>query len=939
MKKIFITVISLLLPLIANAAVEINGIWYNLSANDYTAEVVASQGTQYSGDISISYSVYYGNQSYIVKSIGNSAFEGCVDITSVSIPSSVTSIGNGAFWQCSSLESVIIPNGVTTIGEGAFHNCFNLVSVFIPSSVTSIGSSAFSNCNNLSQVISRIQNPFSINNNVFTTYSTTTLVIPKDTKSAYLAKTGWKNFIKINDDPTKRTIHVATAGTLSYYISDEEKYQIEELTLSGVLNGTDSRLIRDMAGTSFYYTYGRGGKDEFVNYVSTNGNLKSLNIADVDILGGGGDYFAVQLPGQSEEECCDYYSTTTDCISELMFYLTKLESIIIPNSVMSIKPDAFTRCATLKSIKVKNNSFFDSRNDCNAIIGTSANTLVAGCKTTTIPNSVTRIGNNAFSNCTSLTSITIPNNVTSIGNNAFHGCTGLTSIEIPNSVTSIGNNAFHGCTGLTSIEIPNSVTSIGSNTFANCSGLTTIVSEIENPFAIDDYVFYSWDKDIYAKATLIVPAGKKSAYQTTAGWSKFQKIVEVGGVGYEFESDGIRYYIGENNTVFVVPRDPIYTGDVVIPGSVEYDGKTYTVTTIGGAFWGCSSLTSITIPPSITRIKEDSFSGCTGLTSVHISDLEAWLKVRLDGGSYDDLDYSGSPLYFAHHLYLNGEEVKTIEIPNTWTSIPDFSFDRWSGLTSVTIPNSVTSIGFLAFRGCSGLTSVNIPSSVTSMGWGAFLLCNGLTTIVSEIENPFTIDESVFDNLYATTTLIVPFGKKSAYQNTAGWNKFQNIRELTLGDVNLDAEVNKTDLNALVAYIMDETPEGFDKDLADLNGDDDVNAADVVTLVNLLNKSGLSTEYQPYFDNDNGNLVVTSINCTLNNERNKAIQLTKCELYCNNSMVSYKSYSDGSTVAAGGNKTCSFAGLSIPANNSCFSVVWFYTYNGESYVYRCDLTE
>ena len=254
MKKVFITIISMLLPLMVNGAIEINGIWYNLNDNDNTAEVVSSQGTTYSGDISIR-SYVYRNKSYTVTSIGNNAFEGCVDMTSVTLPNSLTNIGNGAFWECSSLKSVYIPEGVTTIGEGAFHNCFSLVSVFIPSSVTSIGSSAFSKCNNLTRVFSLIQTPFSINNNVFTTYSTTTLFTPNGTKTAYLAKSGWNNFTNINDEQ-KRTIHVATAGTLSNYISDYEKYYLEELTLSGELNGTDIRFIRHMSGIDYEWSFG-----------------------------------------------------------------------------------------------------------------------------------------------------------------------------------------------------------------------------------------------------------------------------------------------------------------------------------------------------------------------------------------------------------------------------------------------------------------------------------------------------------------------------------------------------------------------------------------------------------------------------------------------------------------------------------------------------------
>lgn len=373
MKKIVcFFLLATLLPLTTSSEIiKYGSLWYNLqysSACDcITAEVVASQDDPYSGIITIPQSFYRG-ETCIVTSIGNSAFEGCVDVTSVSIPSSVTSIGNAAFWQCSSLESVYIPEGVTTIGEGAFHNCFNLVSVVLPSSVTSIGNSAFSNCNNLSQVISRIQNPFSINNNVFTTYSTTTLVIPKGTKSSYQAKTGWKKFTNINDDPSKLTIHVATAGTLSLFIPDDNKYQIEELTLSGELNGTDFRLIRDMAGVSCNFKKYQGAF-----YPETNGILKSLDISNIHIVEGGNGYTIVDEDyyygsgGTSFPE--NYYDLNTkhNCISTLLFYKTKFKSIILPNSVTIIEGEAFKECSALTSV--------------------------------TIPNEVTSIGSSAFAYC------------------------------------------------------------------------------------------------------------------------------------------------------------------------------------------------------------------------------------------------------------------------------------------------------------------------------------------------------------------------------------------------------------------------------------------------------------------------------------------------------------------------------------------------------------
>ena len=177
-----------------------------------------------------------------------------------------------------------------------------------------------------------------------------------------------------------------------------------------------------------------------------------------------------------------------------------LTSIEIPNSVTSIGSGVFSGCSGLTSIIVSvGNSIYDSRNNCNAIIETTSNILIAGCKNTIIPNSVTSIGSYAFS-----------------------GCSGLTSIEIPNSVTSIGSYAFSGCSGLTSIEIPNSVTSIRQNAFSDCSNLSSIYIKSTTPPTLGFNAFYR----NASKRKIYVPRASLNAYKTASDWSAYADAIE-----------------------------------------------------------------------------------------------------------------------------------------------------------------------------------------------------------------------------------------------------------------------------------------------------------------------------------------------------------------------------------------------------------------------------
>ena len=365
-------------------------------------------------------------------------------------------------------------------------------------------------------------------------------------------------------------------------------------------------------------------------------------------------------------------------------YCSALISVTIGNSVMSIGENAFSSCSSLTSVSIgsgvtsigesafygctglssivveSGNTVYDSRDNCNALIVTSSNSLILGCENTVIPNSVTNIGYGAFANCSGLTSVIIPNSVISINGGAFRGCSGLSSIVvesgntvydsrdncnaiietasntmlygckntiIPQSVTSIGNYAFYGCSDLTSVTIPNSVTSFGEGAFEYCSGLTTIT----------------------------------------------------------------------------------------IPNSVASIGR--------DVFYGCSSLTSINIGSGMTSIGSGAFNLCSSLEKVIVPDIAAWCGIKFSWSDANPLCYAhhlysdekteikdlvipNSVTNLGQYAFIRCSSLTSVTIPNSVTSIGDYAFSGCTGLTSIIIGSGVATIGEGVFHDCTGLLNV-----------------------------------------------------------------------------------------------------------------------------------------------------------------------------------------------------------------------------------------
>ena len=359
---------------------------------------------------------------------------------------------------------------VTSIGYAAFDHCYGLTNINIPKSVTNIDRYAFRGCSSLTSI--NIPNSVTdITNSAFSCCSSLESISVASNNTNYDSRNNCNAIIK------------TATNTL----------------IAGCKNTTIPNSVTSIGAGAFL---GRSSLTA-INIPNSVTSIQWIAFAECTSLS------SIDIP-----------NSVTNIDDWAFLGCSGLTAINIPNSVTTIGDGAFSCCSSLENISVvSDNPNYDSRNNCNAIIETATNTLIAGCMNTAIPNSVTSIGDKAFSGCSSLTSIMIPNSVTTIGNDAFEGCSGLTAVNIPNSVTSIGNRAFSNCSSLTSIMIPNSVTTIGDEAFSDCPSLNDIYCYVTTPPRFENY------DSINYSATLHVPATSLAAYRAAPIWSKFKNIV------------------------------------------------------------------------------------------------------------------------------------------------------------------------------------------------------------------------------------------------------------------------------------------------------------------------------------------------------------------------------------------------------------------------------
>lgn len=480
-----------------------------------------------------------------------------------------------------------------------------------------------------------------------------------------------------------------------------------------------------------------------------------------------------------------------------------IKNLYISESVSQIEDAAFAGCGALQSISVdSNNLFYDSRNNCNAIIETKTNKLITGCEITSIPNTVDSIGNMAFYECTTMTEVSIPNSVKSIGSAAFYGCEALTKVKIsdleawldifffddgsnplycahhlflngteitdlvvPNTITSIKQCAFISCSGLNSVTIPNSVNSIDFKAFANCTGL----SSIELPSSvrtIGDQAF-SYCSNL---SSISVPDSLES----------------IG--SYAFEGT-IWYNSQPNGIVYLGKIAYKYNGSMPSGTSIRLQDGTLGIA--GQAFSNCSGLIDIYMPEGLISIGNAAFNSCRSLKNVVLPSSVTYIgDAAFASSGITEIIIPNSVKEIPYHAFSDCRNLNQLVIGESVEIIGQGAFSTCTQLTDVILPNSVKRVQNEAFYTCINLNSITFGDSISFVGLYSFYHCDSLSRVnINNLANwcnvefestPLEYAHSIFINDQEVIDLVIPSSVTKINNNA--FNGCSNIKSLTLSE-------------------------------------------------------------------------------------------------------------------------------------------------------------
>ena len=448
-------------------------------------------------------------------------------MTSITLPASLTTTGEYTFWYCGALESVAFDGtpSLTTIGKSAFKECTALTAIAIPASVTSIGVSAFSGCTALASVtFTGTSSLTHINQSAFSgCTSLTSITLPEslttlgtvqtDPEVYYNGSVFWNSGITSLNIPK----NVSTIYGVGYFAGcnmtsltvDAENATYADLGSNAIFEKATNKLVVGCNASSVPSGVTTIGFEAFWAIQEPFSLTLPATVTTIEArafhLASG--LTAINIPAgvtAIEDETFSGCSLTTLVIPNTVTKIggmafdscNELTSLTLGSEVTTIGGGAFSGCNKLTALEIPakvtalegafssgnlatitvaaGNTKYDSRNDCNAIIDSETNTMLLGCKNTTFPDGVTKIGGGAFRSCLGLTTLNIPATVTEIGESAFAYCSNITELTIPSSISVISSYAFQGCKKLTTVNIPDGVTTIEGSAFSGCSGLTTV---------------------------------------------------------------------------------------------------------------------------------------------------------------------------------------------------------------------------------------------------------------------------------------------------------------------------------------------------------------------------------------------------------------------------------------------------------------------------------